>query len=125
MGDRKCLGVCLGLRMILKNDWGVIEVAKFIVKRDRGIVEEVGDEVIDLRSASFEKPREILRKAMKQAWMRPEMQPLRERLSLEMEESWAPEIEEALEKTGYREELRKRAEKINLSGRVKRIWREW
>ena len=98
-------------------------MVKFIVKRDKGVVEEE-DEVVDLRAVEFEKPREILRKAMKKAWMRPEMEPIRERLSLEMEKSWTPEIQEALEVTGYAQELKKRAEKIDLSGKVKRVWRE-
>ena len=95
---------------------------KYVVERDKGIVEEVGEEAEEVPVIKFEEPREILRKAMKKAWMRPELKPIRDKLSMLMENEWKPQIEEALEETGYAEELRRRAKAINLGKKIEKIW---
>jgi len=98
-------------------------MVRYVAKPGKGIVEEIEEvEKEEIPTIELEEPKEILRKAMKKAWMRPELKPIRDKLSMLMEKEWKPQIEEALEKTGYAEELKRRAKAIGLGKKIEKIW---
>jgi len=77
-----------------------------------------------LEKEKGEKAREILSEAVREAWERPEMRPVRKKLEEVGRKIWREQIKEALEVTKYDKELKARAKEVGLDEYMRKAWGE-